>query len=471
VTSNNSPQAAGGVSLDDTERDGTTSSGTVQIRTRVAGPAVSTTQLDGQTVVLCRLDSGEVLSALSEAVSESLEAASTLALEKRLPLVVVARSSGADVREGIGAAHGWGRAARAMVRCSGQVPVVFIVSGAVVTGSALLLGIADHVVMVDESYAFVSGPGMVEAYTGEPIETEALGGADVHATTSGLASVRVSSVDDAFDVVADLLSYLPSDNTSLPPNELIPVAADSHDSTLNDIVPANPTGSYDVRHVIERLVDEESFLELRSRWAGNLVTGLATIGGHCVGILANQPQILAGTLNIAASHKGARFVSFCDAFNLPIITLVDTPGFQPGKDLEWRGMIRHGAQLAFAYARATVPRISVTLRKSYGGAYIVMDSKPMGNDIAYAWPSAEIAVMGAKGAIEILHRKADDGDRAQLEADYEERLLNPYRAAERGSIDAVIDPAETRHRVAAALDLLTSKRERLPRRRHDNIPL
>jgi len=443
----------------------------VQIRARVGGPAVSTTRLDDHTVVLCRLDSGEHLGALSEAVSQSLEAAAALALEKRLPLVVIARSSGADVREGIGAAHGWGRAARAMVRCSGHVPLLFIVNGAVVTGSALLLGIADQVIVVDASYAFVSGPGMVEAYTGEPIEIEALGGADVHSTISGLASVQVGSVDDALDAVADLLSYLPADNTLLPPGDRVPIAADDVDPTLNGIVPASPTGSYDVRDVIDRIADDESFLELRSRWAANIVTGLARIGGHCVGIVANQPQVLAGTLNIAASHKGARFVSFCDAFNIPIITLVDTPGFQPGKDLEWRGMIRHGAQLAFTYARATVPRISVTLRKSYGGAYIVMDSKHMGNDLAYAWPSAEIAVMGAKGATEILHRKADEADRAQLEADYEERLLNPYRAAERGSIDAVIDPAETRQRVAAALDLLTSKRERLPRRRHDNIPL
>jgi len=443
----------------------------VTVRARVPGPAVSIGRIDDRTVVMCRLDAGDHLAALSEAVSESLEAACSLALEKRLPLILIASSSGADIREGIGAAHGWGRAARAMVQCSGHVPLLFIVSGAVVTGSALLLGIADQVIMIDESYAFVSGPGMVEAYTGEPIETEALGGADIHATTSGLTSARAESIEHALDIVADMLSYLPSDNTALPPLTPIDVSPDDSDPTLNDIVPKTPTGSYDVRAVIERIADPESFLELRPRWAGNLVTGFATIGGHAVGVVANQPQILAGTLNIAASHKGARFVSFCDAFNLPILTLVDTPGFQPGKDLEWRGMIRHGAQLAFAYARATVPRISVTLRKSYGGAYIVMDSKPMGNDVAYAWPSAEIAVMGAKGAIEILHRNADETERAQLEADYEERLLNPYRAAERGSIDAVIDPAETRQRVAAALNVLASKRERLPRRRHDNIPL
>jgi propionyl-CoA carboxylase beta chain len=237
------------------------------------------------------------------------------------------------------------------------------------------------------------------------------------------------------------------------------------------VVPASATGSYDVRDVMASIADDGVITELRSGWAANLVTAFANVGGHAVGIVANQPQVLAGTLDIAASQKGARFVTLCDAFNVSIITLVDTPGFQPGKDLEWRGMIRHGAELAFAYARATVPRVSVTLRKSYGGAYIVMDSKPMGNDIAMAWPTAEIAVMGAKGAVGILHRNASEDERAELEADYEARLLNPYVAAERGAIDMVVDPAETRRQVVQALDLLSTKVERLPRRRHDNSPL
>ncbi len=219
------------------------------------------------------------------------------------------------------------------------------------------------------------------------------------------------------------------------------------------------------------MADDGSVIELRAGWAPNLVTALASVDGVPVGMVANQPQHLAGTLDIAASQKGARFVSFCDAFNLPIVTFVDTPGFQPGKDLEWRGMIRHGAQLAFAYAAATVPRICVTLRKSYGGAYIVMDSRYMGNDVAFAWPTAEIAVMGAKGAVEILHRNAADSERAALEEDYAARLLNPYRAAERGSVAAVIDPVDTRREVAHALALLSSKREDMPRNRHGNTPL
>jgi acetyl-CoA carboxylase carboxyltransferase component len=219
------------------------------------------------------------------------------------------------------------------------------------------------------------------------------------------------------------------------------------------------------------LVDDGDLLELKAGWAPNLVTAFAAIDGRPVGIVANQPQALAGTLDISASQKGGRFVAMCDAFNLPLVTLVDTSGFYPGKDLEWRGMIRYGAQMAFAYARATVPRVNVTLRKSYGGAYIVMDSKYMGNDLAFAWPSAEIAVMGAKGAVEILHRRLDLDERAVKEREYEERLLNPYIAASRGSVDAVIDPGETRKILADALTLLASKRERLPRRRHDNTPL
>jgi acetyl-CoA carboxylase carboxyltransferase component len=219
------------------------------------------------------------------------------------------------------------------------------------------------------------------------------------------------------------------------------------------------------------VVDDGHLLEPRAQWAPNLVTAFASIGGRPVGLIANQPQSVAGTLDIAASQKGARFVSFCDAFNLPLVTFVDTSGFYPGKDLEWRGMIRYGAQMAFAYARATVPRVCLTLRKSYGGAYIVMDSRYMGNDIMLAWPSAEIAVMGAKGAVEILHRQAGEAERVELVAAYEERLLNPYIAAERGSVDRIIDPARSRSELAAALEVLVGKRERLPRRRHDNTPL
>ena len=272
-------------------------------------------------------------------------------------------------------------------------------------------------------------------------------------------------------LAADLLSLLPDHTDAHCPTQQCLDPVDRSTPEAYDVLPPSTNGSYDVRQIIAAIVDDGYLLEPRASWAANLVTAFATIGGRTVGVVANQPQTVAGTLDIAASQKGGRFVAFCDAFNIPLVTIVDTSGFYPGKDTEWRGMIRYGAQMAFAYARATVPRVNLTTRKSYGGAYIVMDSKNMGNDLAFAWPSAEIAVMGAKGAVEILHRGADEAERAQLELAYEERLLNPYIAAERGTIDAVIEPEATRSEIHAALEMLVSKREKLPRRRHDNTPL
>jgi acetyl-CoA carboxylase carboxyltransferase component len=271
--------------------------------------------------------------------------------------------------------------------------------------------------------------------------------------------------------VADLLSFVPSHTDEEPPRAATTDPPDRLTPEVAGILPTTATGSYDVRDVIGVLVDDAHFLELRSRWAPNVVTALATVDGRPIGVLANQPLAIAGTLDIPASQKGARFVAFCDAFNLPILTLVDTPGFYPGKDLEWRGMIRHGAQLVFAYGRATVPRVCVILRKSYGGAYIVMDSKRMGNDVCLAWPGAELAVMGAGQASAILQRGATDEQRAVFEDDYAERLLNPYVAAERGYVDAVIEPDETRLEISRALRLLAAKREELRPRKHDNSPL
>jgi acetyl-CoA carboxylase carboxyltransferase component len=325
--------------------------------------------------------------------------------------------------------------------------------------------------MTEEAYAFVSGPAMVRQFTGVPITTTALGGPAAHLRSSGVASILVTDRQAALDSLADLVALLPSSNDELPPRWSTDDPADRSTPEAGQLIPESSTGSYDVRDVIRTIVDHGELLELRSGWAPNLVTALATIDGRPMGIVANQPQALAGTLDIPASQKGARFVAFCDAFNLPLVTLVDTPGFYPGKDLEWRGMIRKGAQLAFAYARATVPRIAVVMRKSYGGAYIVMDSKRMGNDLMFAWPTAEIAVMGARQAGEILHRRETPERRAELEADYEERLLNPYVAAERGTVDAVIEPHETRAMIAAGLEMLESKREHLVGRRHDNTPL
>lgn len=446
------------------------SPGAVELRAGIDGSVrAGVRPINGQQVVSITI--GGDLRSMTQADGMTISAACELARAKGHPIVGFVQSTGADVREGITAAHGWGSAARAMIKCSGIVPTVLVATGPIVSGPALMLGVADVVIMVEDAYAFVSGPAMVEQFTGLPIDHDDLGGASIHATRSGVVTAVVADEDAAIELVSEILSYLPDSNSDLPPFRPTADSADRLCPELREIVPTNASGSYDVRQVIEAIADDQIITELRGQWAANLITAFANVGGYPVGIVANQPQVLAGTLDIAASQKGARFVGLCDAFNIPLLTFVDTPGFQPGKDLEWRGMIRHGAQLAFAYARATVPRISVTLRKSYGGAYIVMDSKTMGNDLAMAWPSAEIAVMGAKGAVEILHRTASADERVEIERDYEARLLNPYVAAERGSVDMVIDPADTRRQIAEALDLLATKRERLPRRRHDNSPL
>ena len=426
--------------------------------------------LGGRRVVVVDI-AGDDRGALRPADGENLAIAARTARDQRLPLVCFVESSGAAIDEGVGAVHGWGTAAREFVACSGVVPTIFCVTGPTVSGPALLLGLADLVVMITDTYAFVSGTHMVRQFTGEELSNEGLGGASMHERTSGVAHFTVADRAEAEDLISELLSFLPDHTDQIPTGWPCSDPVDRPTPEAGDLIPETPTGSYDVRDVLACVVDDGHLLEPRAQWAPNLVTAFASIGGRPVGLVANQPQSVAGTLDIAASQKGGRFVSFCDAFNLPLVTFVDTSGFYPGKDLEWRGMIRYGAQMAFAYARATVPRVCLTLRKSYGGAYIVMDSRYMGNDLMLAWPTAEIAVMGAKGAVEILHRQADEAEREDLVAAYEERLLNPYIAAERGSVDRVIEPADTRSELAAALDILSGKRERLPRRRHDNTPL
>jgi acetyl-CoA carboxylase carboxyltransferase component len=425
----------------------------------------------GREAVWLTVDGEVHKGALSAAASHVIATAAQTARSKGLPLVTQMESSGADILEGIAALHGWGTAAKALADCSGVVPTISIVTGPAVSGPALLIGLSDFVVMTDESYAFVSGPTMVAEFTGIEVSTDELGGAGTHARHSGASSVVVPDIAGAIAWVEELLEFLPSNVDQLAP---ITETDDSDDRLTPEagaLVPELSTGSYDVRDVIASIVDDVHYMEIRARWAGNVITAFANMAGYSIGIVANQPISLAGTLDIPASQKAARFVSFCDAFNIPVLTLVDTPGFYPGKDLEWRGMIRHGAQLVFAYARATVPRICVILRKSYGGAYIVMDSKEMGNDLCLAWPWAELAVMGAGQAAAILQRRATDEERAAFEADYSQRLLNPYIAAERGYVDAVIDPADTRREICAALHMLRDKREKLVSRKHDNTPL
>jgi len=446
--------------------------GTVSVRAQVRGTiGVSVQMLGDRQIVMARSHAGRHRGALRAADGASLAEAARLALAERLPLVLVLASAGADVTDGIEALHGWGRAASAITACSGTVPVIAVVRGPAISGPALLLGLADAVVMTPGAFAFLSGPHMVAEFTGIRVGLHDLGGSDVHAQSSGLCALQATGTEHALELVGDLLRYLPDHADALAPPIDSDDPVDREVPELSDIVPAVANASYDVRRVAAATVDDGEILELRPRWAPQVVTALASVGGTPVGIVANQPQTMAGTLDIAASQKAARFVRFCDAFNLPIVTFVDTPGFLPGKDLEWRGMIRHGAELAFAYAEASVPRICVVLRKAYGGAYIVMDSKGMGNDLCLAWPTAEIAVMGAQGAVQILHRGADAGAQAQLRDEYAAELCTPWIAAERGFVDAVIDPVETRAVVGRALAMLATHIERIAPRKHDVGPL
>ena len=435
----------------------------IALRSKVPGSVrADVRQFEGRDVVWVEVDATDRKGALTSEASSMLEIAAVTAVTQRLPLIGVLRSSGADIVEGFSALHGWGRAAKALTDCSGVVPSILIVDGPAVS---------DHVVMTEGAYAFVSGPTMVAEFTGVVMDNDELGGATSHARYSGAATLVAADLESAIETAGQILSYFPQHNDEEPPTWPTDDEIERQTPEAGTLIPASSTGSYDVRSVIRALADDSDLLELRPRWASNVVTALTTIGGMPVGVVANQPLALAGTLDIPASQKAARFVTMCDAFNLPIITLVDTPGFYPGKDLEWRGMIRHGAQLVFAYGRATVPRICVILRKSYGGAYIVMDSKKMGNDLCLAWPWAELAVMGAGQAAAILQRRATPEERAAFEADYSQRLLNPYIAAERGYVDAVVEPAETRQIIGEALRMLIDKRERIQPRPHDNTPL
>jgi acetyl-CoA carboxylase carboxyltransferase component len=422
-------------------------------------------------VILVHVDPTRRSGALASTDSDTIADAAQHALAQRLPLVVVLASSGADVVEGVASLDGWGRAARALARCSGSVPIVMVTYGLAVSGPALLLGMADLVVMTPESVAYVSGPAAVAQLTGLQLAAEELGGQRVHARASGVAALVADEPEGAMEAVAAALDYLPDHADDEPPVFPNDDPADRPTPELRDLLPTSPSGSYDVRRAVASIADGGELLEVRATWAPQMVTALCRIDGRPVGVVANQPQSMAGTLDIAASQKGARFVAFCDAFNVPLLTLVDTPGFMPGKDLEWRGMIRHGAQLVFAYAEATVPRVCLILRKAYGGAYIVMDSKLMGNDLCLAWPSAQVAVMGAQGAVQVLHRREEPATRAHLAEAYEQAYLNPYVAAARGYVDLVIDPGDSRASVAAALRMLVSKRERIVARKHANGPL
>jgi acetyl-CoA carboxylase carboxyltransferase component len=402
-------------------------------------------------------------------------------VEAGMPVVGVLGRMGLGPQSGLAALHGWGDVARTLASASGLVPSVLVIDGPCLGGPSLLLGLADVVVMTARAQAFVNAPTSSARITGSAVlDADLLGGSWVHGARTGVADLIATDLDAALDLVADLLDLLPANNGEAPRAAATFEPAERPSLGAARAVPLDPRASYDVRDVIGDVVDGGTFLELRARFGASVVTGLARIAGRPVGLLANQPSQLAGALDIEGAQKGAAFVRLCDAFNLPIVTLVDTPGFRPGRDQEWRGIVRHGAKLAFAYAEATVPRVCVVLRKAYGGAFIVMDCKSMGNDCALAWPTAEIAVMGARGAVEILGRRElaampegpeREARRAVLESDYEAIHLSPATALERGYVDDVIDPADTRRAVAGALAALGAKRERLRPRRHDNIPL
>jgi acetyl-CoA carboxylase carboxyltransferase component len=447
---------------------------------RGAAAEAAIRDVGGRTIGYFRLWGGEHRGALGPVEGSIIERLVHHASDLGVPIVGVVSTSGADVGQGVASLHAWGRVARSLSKASGVVPVVLVVTGPCLSGPALLLGMADLVVMTEDAYAYVSGPQAVAGFTGIDVPRDLLGGVSIHARRSGLAALVAPDEAHAFDAAISVLSYLPANNLEEPPVVWDDDPCDRDCTDAAQTVPDTPTAAYDVRRVIGDVCDRGSFLELWEAYATNMVTGLAAIGGRPVGIVANQPCQRAGTIDIEASRKAARLVQRCDAFNLPVVTFVDTPGFEPGKDLEWRGMIRHGAELVMAYAESTVPRVCIVLRKAYGGAYIVMDSKTLGNDLCVAWPNAEIAVLGAQAAVQVLHGKklaaiTDDGcaarQRTELEDDYTRAYCTPAIAAARGYVDEVIDPVDTRRIVADALHVLVSKRDHPPKRRHSNSPL
>jgi acetyl-CoA carboxylase carboxyltransferase component len=421
-------------------------------------------EVDGRRVVWFRIAGGKHHGAIGVAGGSTIERAVQLAGELQIPLVGELDTSGAELREDVAALHAWGRLAREIVRVSGRVPTLLMITGACVSGPALAAGLFDVVIMTDDAFAYVSGPEAASEFTGVAVDRFTLGRAAMHARQSGVATLLAHDEEHARALILSLLSYLPDHHLASPPRDASDNSRHRSSTAAGAAVPDRPNASYDVGDVIADVFDRDSFFELRPQYAPNVVTGLARLDGRPVGVVANAPRQRAGALDIEASRKAARFVAWCDAFNLPIVTLVDTPGFEPGRDLEWRGMIRHGAELVHAYCAATVPRLCVVMRKAYGGAYIVMDSRGIGNDLCVAWPSAQIAVMGGDAAVKILREKVT------LE-EYERAFMNPYRAAEHGLVDAVIDPSDTRRVLCDALDVLVTKRDAQPLRRHANGPL
>jgi propionyl-CoA carboxylase beta chain len=415
---------------------------------------------------------------LSEAFAEKICKVMDLALKYGCPVIGVNDSGGARIQEGVVSLGGYAEIFWRNVQASGVIPQLSLVMGPTAGGAVYSPAMTDFVLMVKEtSYMFITGPEVVKTVTGEEVTFEELGGAATHASKSGVAHFTADDEEACLEDARYLLSFLPQNNVDPPPYFAPSDSPDREDPELDRIVPDNPNKPYDMREGIHRVVDDSEFLEVHELWAENVICGFARLAGHPVGVVANNPAALAGTLDIDSSVKGARFVRFCDAFNLPLLTFVDVPGFLPGTAQEWGGIIRHGAKLLYAYCEATVPKIAVITRKAYGGAYDVMSSKHIRADFNFAWPTAEVAVMGPEGAVNIVFRKeldeAEEPDvrRAELIADYRAQFANPYTAAERGYLDDVIEPRRTRPVLADALETALTKRERRPPRKHGNIPL
>ncbi|MEX0912270.1 MAG: acyl-CoA carboxylase subunit beta [Gemmatimonadota bacterium] len=434
--------------------------------------------IEGRLVYVFSQDFTVFGGSLSEAHAEKIVKVMDLALKNGAPVIGLNDSGGARIQEGVVSLGGYADIFLRNTLASGVIPQISAVLGPCAGGAVYSPAITDFIYMVQgTSYMFVTGPNVVKTVTHEDVTMEDLGGAAAHASKSGVAHFACQSEVECLQRIRQLLDYIPANNKEDPPRRDTQDPPDRADEELLDIVPDSPNKPYDMHDVIRRVVDDGDLYEVHADYAPNLLVGFAHIGGHSVGIVANQPAFLAGVLDIDASLKGARFVRFCDAFNIPLLTFEDVPGFLPGIGQEHGGIIKHGAKLLYAYCEATVPKITVITRKAYGGAYDVMSSKHIRGDISYAWPTAEIAVMGAKGAVEILYRReiaaAEDpaAHAAQLQEEYAERFANPYAAAARGYVDDVIDPRETRPRVISALDMLRNKRDSNPPKKHGNIPL
>jgi acetyl-CoA carboxylase carboxyltransferase component len=435
-------------------------------------------QIDGRLVFVFSQDFTVFGGSLSEAYAEKICKVMDLAMKVGAPIVGLNDSGGARIQEGVVSLGGYAEIFLRNTLASGVVPQLSVVMGPCAGGAVYSPAITDFTIMVEgTSYMFVTGPNVVRAVTHEDVDAERLGGATTHTTRSGVAHLAAPDEAEALAMTRRILSFLPQNNLEGPADRTADDPSDRQDDELNRIVPDDPSKPYDMHGVIERVVDDGEFLEIQPGWAQNIAVGFARLAGRSVGIVAQQPAVLAGALDIDASTKAARFVRTCDCFNIPLLTFVDVPGFLPGVDQEDGGIIRHGAKLLFAYCEATVPKLTVITRKAYGGAYDVMSSKHIRGDMNFAWPTAEIAVMGVEGAVNIIFRDeieaAEDptAERARLVADYESRFAHPYIAAARGYVDDVILPAETRPRLIAALQMLADKRETLPRKKHGNIPL